>query len=32
LANGEMEGFAADIDAAVDIEPASATAEVGVGG
>src|SRR5258708_11818795 len=32
LANGEMEGLGADVDAAVDIEPPTATAEVAVGG
>jgi len=31
-ANGEMKGFGADIDPAVDIEPAAAAAQLGVGG
>ena len=32
VANGEIEGFGADIDPAVGAEPAPATAQVGVGG
>ena len=32
FANGEMEGLGADIDAAIDIEPAAAAAQLGVGG
>src|SRR5260370_975762 len=32
LADREMEGFGADIDAAIDVEPASAAAQLGIGG
>ena len=32
VANGEMERLGADIDAAIDVEPASAAAQLGIGG
>src|SRR5713101_1825060 len=31
VANGEVKGFGADVDAAIDVEPASAAAEIGIG-